>query len=385
MRRRTLGKAVAAGLPALLLAPSALASAAPVPAGARAVLADFIAAHGAPRLGTVGRRLRAAIGDDSRHAERALERALNPEDYACAPTGLAAFVADSLKDWDEELLSQLAELKVLEWPTFDALLFGTAEGQSFGINGEHTKELRKTFRNLQSFWDLDGSDISLLAMHGRVLLDVPRMARLVEVLFEIPARVAVQLAAAVAEIVDTDLMRHGDHPIFTLNAFAYSEKGQEPEAGMDPISDRIVMGDGILEAFTWMGLTDVAPRGILAHEYGHQLQHRLGLFIGHRHDAEATRQTELEADAFAGYYLSHPRGERLRNKRVEAFIRVDHEVGDCGFDSSGHHGTPNQRAATGTWADALANRKGAKGHVLPAAEVSRLFRLEEPRIVAPDA
>ena len=93
----------------------------------------------------------------------------------------------------------------------------------------------------------------------------------------------------------------------------------------------------------------------------------------------------MEADALAGYYLSHPRGERLRNQRVEAFVRSFGEVGDCAFDDPGHHGTPNQRSASARWADELANAKGKKGHILPARTVSDQFRAVLPEILAPDA
>ena len=110
------------------------------------------------------------------------------------------------------------------------------------------------------------------------------------------------------------------------------------------------------------------------------------IFVRHIEDnAYGTRLTGLEADAYAAYYLSHPRGERLRNRRVEQFVRTYFEIGDCSFESDGHHGTPDQREDAARWAYELANAKGAKGHVLPAAEVSAQFRQVLPEIVAPDA
>ena len=60
-------------------------------------------------------------------------------------------------------------------------------------------------------------------------------------------------------------------------------------------------------------------------------------------------------------------------------------MGDCSFASPGHHGTPDQRAAAGRWADALANEKRAKGHVLSARAVSDAFRAHLPVILAPSA
>jgi hypothetical protein len=195
---------------------------------------------------------------------------------------------------------------------------------------------------------------------------------------------AQELVDLIQEYVQQDKFAGGDHPLFSFNAFAYSEEGAPPEQQLG-IGEKIIMGDGILEGMAQIGLGDVAPRGILAHEYGHQVQFELGLFDDHAGDAEATRETELEADALAGYYLSHPRGERLRQQRVDAFVRTFGEVGDCSFDFEGHHGTPNQRSASAQWADELADAKGARGHILPARTVSDRFRAVLPEILAPDA
>lgn len=69
--------------------------------------------------------------------------------------------------------------------------------------------------------------------------------------------------------------RDGNHPIFTFNAFAL-EGFDFPPYGTIP--DKIIMGDGIIEAYTTIGYGDVAPQAILAHEFGHQIQTQLGLF-----------------------------------------------------------------------------------------------------------
>ncbi|MFG2559274.1 hypothetical protein [Streptomyces sp. NPDC048496] len=113
------------------------------------------------------------------------------------------------------------------------------------------------------------------------------------------------------------------------------------------------MGDGILEALKAVGLRDTAPRAILAHEFGHHVQYEDNLFANTTLTGpEATRRTELMADAFGTYFLTHSRGEALNTKRVLGSAQSFYEVGDCGFTNPGHHGTPNQRLAASSWGGA---------------------------------
>ena len=114
----------------------------------------------------------------------------------------------------------------------------------------------------------------------------------------------------------------GNHPLFTFNAFAISA----PEIG---IPDKIVMGDGVLDAYAAIGFDDVAPQAVFAHEFGHHIQFERNYFDelpagadpATVDQAELTRHNELMADAFAGYYLTHKRGAALNAKRVAAVPR----------------------------------------------------------------
>ena len=55
----------------------------------------------------------------------------------------------------------------------------------------------------------------------------------------------------------------------------------------------------------------------MAHEFGHHVQFELGVFdTGPTDPAEATRRTELIADAMAAYYGTHKKGLALNGKRV---------------------------------------------------------------------
>ncbi|GGK60106.1 hypothetical protein [Ornithinimicrobium pekingense] len=382
----TLGTASAPALASTPAAPTATASTTSsedwTDERSRALLERLqeLAPAGSDRVDTLNR----ALGIDPQARAAQLERAIDGSQYECSDTELMGWLDGQLADWDLVDILILSLTGALDWPTYDALLFQPDGPQHYGVDGEHTKELEKTFRTLTAFWDVDGSDIRMGAMHGSVIQDDARMVRLLTFLYGYTPEEAQELTDLIQDYLQQDKFAGGDHPLFSFNAFAYSEEGAPPEAQLG-IGDKIIMGDGILEGMGAIGLGDVAPRGILAHEYGHQVQFELGLFDDHAGDAEATRETELEADALAGYYLSHPRGERLRNQRVDAFVRSFGEVGDCSFASDGHHGTPNQRSASAAWADELANAKGAKGHVLPAGTVSDRFRAVLPEILAPDA
>ncbi|OIJ87893.1 hypothetical protein [Streptomyces colonosanans] len=151
--------------------------------------------------------------------------------------------------------------------------------------------------------------------------------------------------------------------VFDADSFAYSEKDDPEPLG---ISDRIIMGDGILQGMTAVGLGDVAPRGILGHEFGHHVQYQGNLFESDLRGPEATRRTELMADALGTYYLTHARGESLNAARVLKSEKSFYQVGDCSFTSSGHHGTPNQRFNSSSWAAGVATDAANQGHILPS-------------------
>ena len=171
--------------------------------------------------------------------------------------------------------------------------------------------------------------------------------------------------------------RNGNHPIFTFNAFAQSSFTYPPVGVIPP---KIVMGDGIVDAYNAIGYGDVASQAILAHEYGHQIQFQLNLF-GSEDSPEATRRTELMADSYSSYYLSHSRGASMQWKRVRQFLQVFLNIGDCGFTSNGHHGTPTQRLAAAEWGYSVADNAQKQGHILTSQNFTALFEAQLPTLV----
>jgi hypothetical protein len=273
-------------------------------------------------------------------------------------------------------------------PTYEALLFQTRDANTyFGYNGEYTQRMHKTERDVKQFWDIKSDDIQVLAMHGTVLADPSRTVPTYEspVFLGLPAGTAQQWATDVQTVVQTEpTVNGGNHPLFTFNAFAISA----PELG---ISDKIVMGDGILDAYKVIGYDDVALQAIFAHEFGHHIQYERHYFDelppganpATVDQAELTRYTELMADAFSAYYLTHKRGAALNKKRVAEFLQVFFQIGDCAFTNSGHHGTPIQRMRAAQFGFTVADEAQKQGHILTADQFHQLFLAAYPSFVAP--
>jgi predicted metalloprotease len=142
---------------------------------------------------------------------------------------------------------------------------------------------------------------------------------------------------------------------------------------------------------TRRSFNDVALPAVFAHEFGHHIQYERGYFDdlppgpdpNNVSDAEFTRYTELMADTFSAYYLTHSRGAALNRKRVAEFLEVFFQIGDCQFTSAGHHGTPIQRMRAATFGFNVADQAHKQGHILTAAQFHALFVANYTSFVAP--
>lgn len=83
--------------------------------------------------------------------------------------------------------------------------------------------------------------------------------------------------------------------------------------------------------------------GVLAHEWGHQAQFRFNWMDSSQPTA---RNTELEADAFSGYYMGLGKG--WAGSKLEDFLGLLESLGDTNFTDRNHHGTPQERRTAGT-------------------------------------
>ena len=89
---------------------------------------------------------------------------------------------------------------------------------------------------------------------------------------------------------------------------------------------------------------DFAVAYIVAHEYGHQIQHELGLFDQYGQQVP-TSAFELQADCYAGTWANSAYQEnRLEDGDVQEALDAALAVGDFNSSDPGHHGTPEQRA-----------------------------------------
>jgi len=328
-----------------------------------------------------------AIGH--RYCTELMPGAINPSDYECP-------ASTAISDWwlNAALASYAAEPEIFELlyfdtfadalPTYDALIFrNESPSEYFGYNGEYTQVMLKTEKDARRFWDIRSDDIQLLGMHGTMLLDVERTAQVYAWYWEVSADSAAKAAAAIVDAMErSTTLNGGNHPLFSFNAFAFSTFG-------GPIPDKIVMGDGILAGYAALGFGDVAPQGVYMHEFAHHIQYENGYFEDEYATtgsaAEQTRYTELMADAMSAYFLTHKRGLALNEKRVAQFLEVFYQIGDCGFTSSGHHGTPNQRMAAAQFGFDLAKEALKQGQILTSEQVYQRFLAAYPSIIAPDA
>ena len=313
--------------------------------------------------------------------------AINPDDFVCGSTDFGNRIGQIFDATNPAALDQLFFFGAHIWPEVYTVLFDNDPSDTeIGANGEHTREQVKRHKDNRRFWDADIDDVQLHGMHGADIADDAKMVPVVTWLLEVPPAIAQEIVDMIQELIETDPTVGYDHPVFSLNAFAVSFEGEEVFPGFGVIPDKIVMGDGLLQMVTDIGLGGVGPDLIHAHEFGHHVQFEIGAFDTDITDpAEATRRTELMADAFAGYNLAHARGASFQTKRIVDAVELSFNAGSCDFDSPGHHGTPNQRAAAATWGADLAQRKGPRGKILSPETLQELFDAALPSIVAPDA
>jgi hypothetical protein len=296
-------------------------------------------------------------------------------------TQLNQWINGELSDWNSTVFFYAIVTGMLDFPTYDALLFeNNPATQYFGLQGEHTQRITKSEKDLNRFWNIQSEGIVVVAMHGKMLRDRDRVIRIDRILYPGDSQADAEFwADLIATLLDVfPQYRNGDHPIFTFNAFAQTPFDFPPYGH---IPEKIVMGDGIMDAYTALGYNDVAPQAILAHEFGHHIQFQLELFSDVE-SPEETRRTELMADAYSAYFLSHSRGSSMQWKRVRQFLQVFYNIGDCAFDNNGHHGTPTQRMAAADWAYSVVNAAQNQGHILTAQAFDALFEAQLPILIS---
>jgi hypothetical protein len=314
--------------------------------------------------------------------------AINPADYICGPTEFTEYSAGLARSLSPEENAFVREHpEILAVATFDAILFGSATDPRYELRGDYRQALSKTFSKLQGFWDIPSADIKLISMDGDVLQDPVRIARVLQQPlppFGFSPEAAEQEALEISTAIRGGLFSGGENPLLTLNAFAFTP-ALYPFPVMKDLPDVMIIGDGMVDVLNALGVGDVGPRVVMAHEFGHYVQYRKGIFASSLPQPEASRRTELMADAFSTYFAVHARGLTLNAKRVLEAERVFFDLGDCAYTNPAHHGTPLQRMRSATWAAGVATAARPQGKVLPSLTFAAMFERELPVLVAPDA
>jgi hypothetical protein len=235
--------------------------------------------------------------------------------------------------------------------------------QYFGAKGENTHLVVKHQRNLEKFWDMP-DEVVVNGEHNATLNDRDKIA-LIFILFGGASN------AEAYEIADFFISFNKFSPVFI----------ETPLLSLDGFTIRdpklIVLGDGLLQILSETGVSsDVVVSGVLAHEWGHQVQFDNWYDASYGSELSAperTRLTELEADMLSSYYLTHKRGATYNWKRVAEFLNLFYNIGDCAFTSGGHHGTPVQRMAASYLGYIIAKETLPHGHILTALQMHSLY------------
>lgn len=315
-----------------------------------------------------------------------IDDVINPKNYVCSAgspinSWINAQISNSLTRERATILELVNEWDVANVPFYEALYLKSAgTPQTYGYDGEFTKIMIKTERDVKRFWDIPSADIQVVSMRDDVLFDVERLAATYNFVYGVPYPLATEFAVYVGNLLRSSQTMNGHYAYWTFNAVS-------ARTTVPFVQKKVIMGDGILEGYKALGFDDVAPQAIFAHEYAHQIQFDRGYRLptaGYT-AAERTRYTELMADAFAAYYLTHSRGATMNQKRVEQFLQVFFQIGDCSFSSSGHHGTPNQRMAAARFGFTVADEAQKQGHILTAQQFFVRFQAQYSTLIAPDA
>ncbi|HOZ97208.1 MAG TPA: hypothetical protein PKY86_03650 [Niabella sp.] len=315
--------------------------------------------------------------------KKVADRAINPGDYLCSSTNFNDWVDNSIDDWD--FIDYLNWYFFGDLPMYEALYFDNEEGGDYyGVNDEYYYRVEGTLSDLKKFWNKYPVRIQAVDMHGDLYDNIRYLTFVIQYLYGISPGNALDFATDLRAYFGQPQFDNYNHPLFSLNAFAfYGNEEYIPgfESILGPLANKIVMGDGILMGIKGIGFDDVGCEAIMGHEFAHQIQYKMNYFGPN--SPEGTRRTELMADAFSAYYLTHNKGKGMKGNRVSHFFEVFYNIGDCSFSSSGHHGTPNQRKKAAEWGYNLA--QNTRGRVLKVEQVFALFEAALPGIVAPDA
>jgi hypothetical protein len=286
---------------------------------------------------------------------------LAPANVAASPCGPTPF--------NYAINPYVREFGDLEWEWYDLMatlsqyyMYFDTSAQYFGADGSLTNFAAKHQRNLESFWNMP-DEVTVKGQHTSTLQNRDAIATVYINATTLTKAEAYENADYLIENVIKPSAAFQATPLLSFDGFATTD-------------NMIVIGDGIVQVMNDAGVDrNVTFAGILGHEWAHQVQfNNYTAWYGKRvNTSEQTRKTELEADVFSSYYLTHKRGATYNWKSAAEFFELFYNIGDCSFISTGHHGTPNQRLAASRLGWIIAQETKPMGHILSANQVHTLF------------
>ena len=241
----------------------------------------------------------------------------------------------------------------------------------FGNGGQYTNYVVKRTRSLEKFWKMSG-EVDVRGQHNNTLNDKDKIIQILTFWYGMPQELAQSYADFFVDYINPNSSFLIETPLLSFDGFAIALGGILGQG------DLIVIGDGLVELMSETGVEDkIVWTGILAHEWAHQIQFNNNYmdfwFNQFDNEPERTRASELEADFMASYYMTHKRGATYNWKRVQDFLELFFNIGDCSFESSGHHGTPIQRMESSRLGYELAKSAHKKGKILSQEAVHDAF------------
>ena len=301
----------------------------------------------------------------------------------CTAPPLRAWLNDQFLRWGEKptIIAAGEELRMSEMANYYTLYYeNSAENQYFGVQGENTEQVINYFKNLKRFWNIPSKNIIVVAAHGSMLQDRNKILKMYKNIYGYSNDKANHYADSIATLFKIyPQLLNGEHPAFTFNQFTIPDT---TIANVGLVPAKVIIGDGLLQAFDKLGYGDIAPQAILAHEFGHHIQYVLGILgKGIKLTPKTSRRFELMADAYAAYFLSHSQGAALKLDKLQQVAEVFFNTGDCDFTIDGHHGSPTQRKAAAEWGYNLTINSQKRDYILPGDEFARLFDAELNNII----
>ncbi|MBT8185113.1 MAG: hypothetical protein KJN76_09740, partial [Eudoraea sp.] len=294
------------------------------------------------------------------------QNVVQPSDCGTTPFNdvISASVSSNIDLLGQQFFELYAEMNFLYTITDNS-------EQTFGADGQYTNLVKKITRNLETFWNMP-DEIIVRGQHNATLNDFDKIVQIRKFWYGLTQEEAESDANIIINVINEQSTFLIESPLLSFDGFAISLNGFLGQ------NDLIVIGDGLVELASEAGVQDkVVWNGIMAHEWAHHIQtnNRPVWYPNGAADnePEATRTTELEADFFTGYYLTHKRGATYNWKRVEDFLELFFNIGDCLFTNPGHHGTPLQRLEAARQGFELAKSAQKNGKILSEDEVHTVF------------